>query len=153
MLNNNQDFKPKEPNLKEPNNDKNQKNIKFDLEGRVTSIASKTFCFLNKLPNNIVNIEIKKQLIRSITSIGANYIEANEGLGKKDFIYRLKVCRKETKESIYWFNLLKANNFQLKNEINIFINEIKQYIYIFTAIIIKIKNKNIEEPNKLKVSN
>ncbi|MEZ4778358.1 MAG: four helix bundle protein [Flavobacteriaceae bacterium] len=56
------------------------------------------------------NLEDGKQLVRSSGSIGANYIEANEKLGEKDFIFRLKIARKEAKESKYWIRLLKVSN-------------------------------------------
>jgi four helix bundle protein len=52
------------------------------------------------------NREDVPQLIRSSGSVGANYIEANESLGKKDFLMRLRIARKEAKESIYWIRLL-----------------------------------------------
>ena len=57
------------------------------------------------------NIEYSKQLVRSSSSIGANYIEANEALGKKDFKMRVRIGRKEAKESAYWLRLIvEANN-------------------------------------------
>ncbi|RZJ56361.1 MAG: four helix bundle protein [Flavobacterium sp.] len=62
---------------------------------------------MKKLPRTIQTIEDGKQLVRSSGSVGANYIEANESLSKKDFCYRVKICRKEAKESIYWLTLLK----------------------------------------------
>jgi len=55
------------------------------------------------------NYEISKQLFRSASSVGANYIEANEALSKKDFIMRIKICRKEAKESIYWLRLIEPD--------------------------------------------
>ncbi len=63
-----------------------------------------------KLPKTVSNIEDGKQLVRSSGSVGANYIEANEKLGDKDFKFRIKISRKEAKESHYWLNLLKAMN-------------------------------------------
>jgi four helix bundle protein len=66
--------------------------------------------FCRKLPTTIDNIEHSKQLIRSSGSVGANYIEANESLGKADFAMRIKICRKEAKESVYWLRLLLDTN-------------------------------------------
>ena len=62
--------------------------------------------FVGKVPRNLANNEIAKQLIRSAGSVGANYIEANEALGRKDFLMRVKISRKEAKESCYWIKLL-----------------------------------------------
>jgi four helix bundle protein len=62
--------------------------------------------FIKKLPKTIENIEDGKQLIKASGSVDANYIEANESLSKKDFTMRIKICRKEAKESRYWLNLI-----------------------------------------------
>ena len=73
----------------------------YDLEERTLQFAKETINFINNVPKTLPNIEICKQLIRSAGSVGANYIEANESLGKKDFRMRIKICRKEAKESRY----------------------------------------------------
>jgi len=62
------------------------------------------------LPKTLPNIEDIKQLIRSSGSVGANYIEANESLSKKDFVFRIRICRKEAKESAYWLRLINEVN-------------------------------------------
>ena len=66
--------------------------------------------FVKNLGKTIANIEDGKQLIISSGSVGANYIEANESLSKKDFIMRIKICRKEAKESRYWLNLIDVQD-------------------------------------------
>jgi len=78
----------------------------YDLEDRTFSFAKNTRLFLKKLPKTTSNIEDSKQVTRSSGSMGANYIEANESLSKKDFLMRIKICRKESKESIYWLKLV-----------------------------------------------
>ncbi len=62
--------------------------------------------FVKRLRKTLANIEDGKQLIKASGSVGANYIEANESLSKKDFIMRIKICRKEVKESRYWLKLI-----------------------------------------------
>ena len=84
----------------------------YDLEDRTYLFAQKTRDYVKALPRTISNIEYGKQLVRSSGSQAANYIEANESLGKKDFLMRIKICRKESKESRLWLNLsepLKEN--------------------------------------------
>ena len=71
--------------------------------------------FIKTLNKTIANIEDSKQVVRASGSIGANYIEANESLSKKDFVYRIKICRKEAKESAYWLRLINETN-QLDNK-------------------------------------
>lgn len=71
--------------------------------------------FIKTLNMTIANIEDSKQMVRSSGSIGANYIEANEALNKKDFKFRVKISRKEAKESVYWLRLIIETN-ELSNE-------------------------------------
>jgi four helix bundle protein len=77
----------------------------YDLEDRTLAFAKKVRDFVNKLSKTTANIEDGKQLIKASGSIGANYIEANEAPSKKDFVMRIKICRKEAKESRYWLKL------------------------------------------------
>jgi len=77
----------------------------YDLEERTEKFAFRCRDFVKGLPRNISNIEYGKQLIRSSASQAANYIEANEDLSKKDFSHRIRICRKETKESCLWLRL------------------------------------------------
>jgi len=66
--------------------------------------------FVKSLGKSLANIEDGRQLIKASGSVGANYIEANEALSKKDFVMRIKICRKESKESRYWLRLTDTNN-------------------------------------------
>ena len=84
------------------------------------------------------NIEDGKQLIRSSGSIGANYIEANEALSKKDFVMRIKICRKEAKESRYWLKLVNIDgDKELEQDRKVLENEARELTHIFGAIVTK----------------
>ena len=78
---------------------------KYDLEERTFVFAKNVIEYVRNLPKGIENSEIGKQLLRSAGSVGANYIEANESLSRKDFILRVKISKKEAKESHYWLKL------------------------------------------------
>ena len=80
---------------------------KYDLEDRTLQFALNVRRFVKQLPASIQAQVDGRQLLKSSGSIGANYREANEKLSKKDFIYRMKICRKESKESEYWLRLLQ----------------------------------------------
>jgi four helix bundle protein len=82
----------------------------YDLEDRTLAFAKNVRNFFKKLPKTTANIEDGKQLIKASGSVGANYIEANEALSKKDFIMRIKICRKEAKESRYWLRLIETSS-------------------------------------------
>jgi four helix bundle protein len=77
-----------------------------DLENRTLKLAVEIREFTKILPKSIANSEDIRQLIRSSGSIGANYIEANESLGRKDFILHMKIARKEAKETIFWLTVI-----------------------------------------------
>jgi four helix bundle protein len=112
---------------------------KFDLEERARNFAIDVRNFIKKLPRSISTIEYGKQLIRSSGSIGANYIEANEALGKKDFSMHMKICRKESKESRHWLALLDIN--EKSNELvaqrKKLMEEALELVKIFNSIVRK----------------
>jgi four helix bundle protein len=112
----------------------------YDLEDRTLKYAKDIRQFVNKLPKTISNIEDGKQLIRASGSVGANYIEANEALSKKDFIMRIKICRKEVKESRYWLRLLEINdNKELEKIRDDLVKESTELMNIFGSILNKSK--------------
>ncbi len=83
---------------------------RFDLEDRTYTFAKNIAVFVKSLPRTVSTFEYLKQVMRSSGSIGANYIEANEALSRKDFLLRVKICRKEAKETVYWLRLLIDTN-------------------------------------------
>mgnify|MGYP001579737891 FL=1 len=110
----------------------------YDLEERTLEFAKRIRTFVKKLPRTAGNIEDSKQLIRSSGSIGANYIEANESLSKKDFALRIKICRKEAKESRYWLLLVDGGNSQeLEQERQALVGEATELMKIFSSIMRK----------------
>lgn len=112
---------------------------KYDLEERTLIFAKEIVNYCKKLPNNTINFKLIDQLIRSAGSIGANYREANDSLGKKDFIHRLRIARKESKETIFWLELIKEAN--KDNSIDRLIDECSQLRNILSAIIKKVEMK------------
>jgi len=88
----------------------------YDLEERTFQFAKNIRIWIKTLPMTISNIEDIKQLIRASGSVGANYIEANESFSKKDFIFRIKICKKEAKESGYWIRLILESNENILEE-------------------------------------
>ena len=91
----------------------NEQNPKqYDLEERTARFAERCRDYVRNLPRTISNIEYGKQLVRSSGSQAANYIEANEALGKKDFQHRMRIARKEAKESCLWLRLAEPNKDQ-----------------------------------------
>lgn len=109
----------------------------YDLEERTFIFARDCRLMVKKLDKTISNIEDGKQLIKSSGSVGANYIEANEKLGDKDYLFRLKISRKEAKESQFWLRLLYDLNENRQVDINPLIQEAVELRKILSAIINK----------------
>ncbi len=117
-----------------------QNSKQYDLEERTARFAERCRDYVGKLPKTPANIEYGKQLIRSSGSQAANYIEANESLGKKDFHLRIRICRKETKESCLWLRLSQIMSKQeLEKEKQNLLKEALELRSIFTSILNKTK--------------
>jgi len=118
--------------------EKTQNPKPYDLGERTKKFASMVREYVKNLPRSISNIEDGKQLIRSSGSVGANYIEAEEALSRKDFVMRIKISRKEAKESKYWLELIDSNN-NCIGEKQALIQEATELSKIFGAIVEKSK--------------
>ncbi|MBK7148170.1 MAG: four helix bundle protein [Bacteroidetes bacterium] len=118
---------------------------KFDLGGRTNLFAKEVRKFVMLLPKNFVIMEDAKQLVRASGSVGANYIEAQDPISEKDAFLRIRICRKEAKESGYWLDLLSVHNFaeELEKKRNELMNEAIELTKIFGAITSKLKNKGV----------
>ncbi len=116
----------------------NENSKQYDLEDRTFAFARDVRAFVRKLKRTVANIEDGRQLIKASGSVGANYIEANEALSKKDFLMRIKICRKESKESRYWLRLVDTCDDQ-KQETGRhgLIQETTELMSIFGAIVRK----------------
>ena len=112
---------------------------KFDLEDRTLEFAKQVVRLCKTIPNDRINNEIISQLIRSSGSVGANYREANDALSKKDFVYRIKISRKEAKETQYWLQLLKEANANIDNKIEDILGESVELKKILSSIASKSK--------------
>lgn len=109
----------------------------YDLEDRTLEFLKDVIRLCKKLPRNTVNIELAKQLIRAGGSVGANYREANESVSKKDLNLRIRISRKEAKESHYWLQALLEANLALKTDIEPLIKESLELARIFSSIMTK----------------
>jgi len=107
----------------------------YDLEDRTLEFSKRLIRLVKALPKNDINFILGRQIIRSGTSVGANYREANETETKKDFQFRLRISRKEAKEIVYWFNLIIEANPHLKERIQPILQESMELLKILATII------------------
>ncbi len=114
---------------------------KYDLEERTLEFSKRISTLCRNLPYNEVNNCFIKQVIRSGTSIGANYREANETETKKDFLFRMRISRKEAKETVYWLELIIYSNPGLEKRMANILEESRALVKIISSIVGKCKNK------------
>jgi four helix bundle protein len=118
------------------------------LEERTFQFSKSVALYIKQLPKTISNLEYSRQVVDSSGSVGANYIEANEALSKKDFMMRVKICRKEAKESAYWLRLIvETNDEKWKQEGKNLLNEaleLKRYFLQFLQSQNSFRHLNID---------
>jgi len=124
------------PNFKSMSN---VKHSKYDLEQRTALFAENLILFLRTIKENTLNKPILIQFIRSGTSIGANYCEADGAESKKDFQHKMGICKKEAKETKYWLHMLSLLHPEKKDELRILWREAQELTLIFSKIIINSK--------------
>lgn len=110
---------------------------KFDLEKRTTEFARAVIGICKIIPRSPINDRLINQVVGASGSVGANYREANDALGKKDFIQRMKIARREAKESLHWLELLYTANSDKENDIKPLIKEADELKRILSSIIEK----------------
>jgi four helix bundle protein len=110
----------------------------FDLEDRTLRFAKDVRVFIQKLPKNIILNQDYMQLTRSSGSVGANYLEANESLSHKDFLMRIRISKKEARETVYWLELLVVDE-RFNAELTTLIDEANQLIRILGTILTRSK--------------
>jgi four helix bundle protein len=106
-----------------------------DLVQRTFEFAQRIRRFVNQLPKSISNFEDAKQLVRASGSVAANYLEAQEGLSRRDFFYGIKICRKESRESALWLRLLDVRlDSRLLQSREDLVGEVDELKRIFSSI-------------------
>jgi four helix bundle protein len=126
---------------------------KYDLEDRTFHFAKSVRAFVRRVPMSLAHHEDLKQLIRSSGSVGANYIEANESLSRKDFLLRIRICR-EAKECRYWLRLLELEDKTAQGEERAKLaSEAWELTNIFGAILRKSEANRSEVNSKPEIPN
>jgi len=117
-----------------------------DLVERTRVFALEVRRLLNRLPKVISNYEDARQVARSSGSVAANYLEAQEALSRKDFFFRIKVCRKEARETVLWLGLLETQRAaDLDEECSRLQREAEELVRIFSSIARKVTQKQLND--------
>lgn len=120
-----------------PKNDR-----KYNLEERTAKFGEGVIELCKSIKITAINQSIIQQLIRSATSIGANYMEANGASSRKDFINKIHICKKESQESKHWLRMLTKTNPEKRDEIALLWRECQELTMIFAKIAINARSGN-----------
>lgn len=112
----------------------------YNLEERTAKFAEDVIIFCRTISKDQLVMPIITQLLRSATSIGANYMEANGASSKKDFVNKIFICKKEAQETKYWLRMIKISHPKLESQINLLLKESQELILIFQKISSTIRN-------------
>ena len=107
----------------------------FDLEERTAKFGESVIAFMKTLPNTTILLPLMNQLVRSATSIGANYMEADGAESKKDFLHKIAICKKEAKETRHWLRMIAAAYPEKARECRILWSEAQELALIFSSIV------------------
>ena len=119
-----------------PNQVQSKSDTKYDLKERTARFGEAVIKFVRTLPSNSVNNPLVSQIMRSATSVGANYMEADTAESKKDFQHKIGLCKKESKETMHWFRMFAQANQDRKEEIRGLWKEVRELTLIFSKIVI-----------------
>ncbi len=108
--------------------------MNYDLEERTAKFAEDIITLCKKVPLSVIIKPLIDQLIRSGTSIGANYAEANGASSRKDFKNKIFICKKEAKETKYWLKLLSTSTSSLDDNCTTLWKEAQELTLIFSKI-------------------
>lgn len=118
------------------------KNQKYDLIERTAVFGEEIIDFAKEIRKNEITRPLVSQIVRSATSIGANYMEADAAESKKDFVHKIGICRKEAKETMHWLRMIAhAIQKEDQDKCRLFWKEAQEFVFIFSSIITKSKSK------------
>jgi len=112
---------------------------KYDLEDRTSKFGGNVIAFCKLIKQDVISRPLINQLVKSATSIGANYMEANSASSRKDFKNKIYICKKESQETMYWFKMIIEYQPQIREGAMILWKEAQELTFIFGRIISSMK--------------
>ena len=122
----------------------NQASSNYDLDERTAKFGESVIVFCKNLKEDTINKPLINQLVRSATSVGANYMEANGASSRKDFTNKIFICKKESQEAKHWFRMLNQTNPEKKEELRKLWQEAQELTMIFQKITNSLRNKTCQ---------
>ncbi len=124
-----------------------KKGTKYDLEERTAKFGEAIILFTQSIPKTPSTVPLISQLVRSGTSIGANYCEADDAESRKDFIHKIGIAKKEARETKHWLRMISVAHLQCREKAKILLQEAKELHLIFNAITISTKSSQLDIRN------
>jgi hypothetical protein len=118
--------------------------MKYDLEERTAKFGEAIIDFIKRIEKNEINRPLSNQIVRSATSIGANYMEANQAISKKDFKNKIRICQKESNETKHWLRMIARADSSKKDVCEKLWSEAHQLTLIFAKISSSCDKKSLE---------
>jgi four helix bundle protein len=118
----------------------NNNKKEYDLEARTSSFGEKCILMCKKIKQDIITKPLISQIVRSSTSVGANYAEANGASSKKDFKNKIHICKKEIQETKHWLHMISVASPESAEETRVIWKEAQELTLIFGKIISKLNN-------------
>ena len=126
---------------------------KYDLEDRTARFGEDVIMFCKKLKKDSVSNPLISQIVRSSTSVGANYMEANSASSKKDFRNKIHICKKEVSETKHWLRMISVGMDENKEDARVLWREAQELTLIFGKIVSKLNNSDLIQNSKLEIQN
>lgn len=114
----------------------------YDLEERTARFGESVILFAQSFEKNEINKVLMSQIVRSATSIGANYMEADGAESKKDFQYKISLCKKEAKETRHWLRMIATANPNKQDRCRVLGQEAQELTLIFSSILLTSKKRS-----------
>ena len=117
-----------------------EKKVNYDLEERTSKFGENTIIFCKTIKQDVITKSLISQLVRSATSVGANYMEANGASSKKDFKNKIHICKKEAQETKHWLRMISVACPVHKDDARLLWKEVQELTLIFGKIVSSLKN-------------
>ena len=112
----------------------------YDLEDRTAKFGESVIRFCRTLNKDAISLPLISQLVRSATSVGANYMEANSASSRKDFANKIFISKKEAEETKHWLRMLSVSLPEEKEHLRLLWKEAQELTMIFQKIVNKLRN-------------
>jgi len=126
---------------------------RYNLEERTAKFGEDVIDLCKSINQDLITRPLISQLIKSSTSIGANYMEANAASSRKDFSNKIFICKKEAQETKHWLRMIAKSLPKTKDKIDVLWKECQELVLIFQKITSTLRNGQMKNDNSMEIRN